>query len=175
MSTAKDLGVLLTTSRFRVVRRTYRDAQDREHRREVVEHPGAVVLLPLLDDGRVCLIRNYRVAVGDTLWELPAGTLEPPEDPAVTAACELIEETGYRAARIEPLAQFWMSPGILNERMHCYVATGLVAGEQQLEAGEQIQVHPLSWAEIERLIDTGAIQDAKTLTALLLWQRRAKK
>ncbi len=77
------------------------------------------------------MIRNFRIAVNETLWELPAGTLEPNEDPAVTAKRELKEETGFSAARIEPLGKFWMSPGILRELMHCYVATGLTAGESR--------------------------------------------
>lgn len=172
MSSPEKPTVLLEARRFRVVERRYQDEQGREHIREIVEHPGAVVILPLLDDRRVCLIRNFRIAVDGYLWELPAGTLEPPEEPAVTAARELIEETGYRAERIEHLGEFWMSPGIMTERMYCYVARGLTPGEQQLESGEQIQVAPLTWSEIEELLDSGQIQDAKTIATLLLWQRR---
>ncbi len=108
--------------------------------REIIEHPGAVVIVPILSDGRVCLIRNYRVAVRQWLLEFPAGTLEVGEPPIRTAERELIEETGYRASNIQSLCQFFMSPGILNERMHAFVATGLVEGEAAREAGEQIPI-----------------------------------
>ena len=91
--------VLLQAGRFRVVRMSRRLTDGTLHSREVVQHPGAVVILPLLADGRVCLIRNYRMTVGETLLELPAGTLDAGEDPAETARRELTEETGYRAGR----------------------------------------------------------------------------
>jgi ADP-ribose pyrophosphatase len=146
-------------------RETGRDG--RELVKDVVEHPGAVVILPLVDDGRVCLIRNYRVAVGRSLVELPAGTLEPGEDPAVTARRELVEETGYRADRVEKLCEFFMSPGILNERMHLYLATGLVPGEAALEPGEQIETLVVGWDEAMRMALDGSIEDAKSLVGLL--------
>jgi ADP-ribose pyrophosphatase len=103
---------LLATRRFRVVRHVQTGADGREHVKETIQHPGAVAILPLLDDDRVCLIHNFRIAVGKTLIELPAGTLEPGEDPAATASRELIEETGYRGERLEKLCEFSMSPGI---------------------------------------------------------------
>jgi ADP-ribose pyrophosphatase len=165
--------VLLETRRFRVVRHRGRTASGHQYVRETVQHPGAVVILPILDDGRVCLIRNYRVAVGQTLIELPAGTLEPGEDPADTARRELEEETGYRAARIEPLLAFFMSPGILNERMHAYLASGLTKGPPSPEAGEEIEPLLVTWDEALRMVRSAEIQDAKTLAALLYhqWQR----
>ncbi|MDZ4820972.1 MAG: NUDIX hydrolase [Planctomycetota bacterium] len=168
-----DDELLLSTSRFDVVLRTQPQADGQTRQREIVLHPGAVVLLPLLPDGRICLIENQRIAVGETLIELPAGTIEPGEDPAVTAARELVEETGYRAARIEALCQFWMSPGILNERMHVFLTTGLTPAEQDLDEGELIQVIPTSWSDALAMIDDGRIQDAKTL-AVLLWYNRAR-
>jgi ADP-ribose pyrophosphatase len=116
---------LLTTSKFRVVRETISSPGGRTKSREIIRHPGACVIMPLLDDGRVCLIRNWRIAAGKTLVELPAGTLEPPEPAEKTAERELIEETGYRAKRIQFLHTFYLSPGILDERMHLYLATGL--------------------------------------------------
>src|SRR5690606_11394583 len=108
--------ILLKARKFQVERRLQTDASGTHHIREIVVHPGAVTIVPILPDGRVCMIRNFRVAVGETLLELPAGTLEPNEDPAITAVRELTEETGYRAGRVEPLCDFYMSPGILNER-----------------------------------------------------------
>ena len=102
---------LLTASKFRVVRETITSAGGKTKTREIIRHPGACVIVPLLEDGRVCLIRNWRIAVNDTLIELPAGTLEPPEPPEKTAARELIEETGYRAKQIRFLHAFFLSPG----------------------------------------------------------------
>src|SRR5947208_11851248 len=110
--------VLLTTSKFRVVRETVHSPGGKTKTREIVRHPGACVIVPLLDDGRVCLIRNWRLAVNQTLIELPAGTLEPPEPPENTAERELIEETGYRAKNARFLHGFFLSPGILDERVH---------------------------------------------------------
>jgi ADP-ribose pyrophosphatase len=154
-----------------VIRQTKLGPDGKLHVRETVQHPGAVTILPLLDDGRVCLIRNYRIAVEKTLVELPAGTLEPGEDPAVTARRELIEETGYRASSIEKLSEFYMSPGILNERMHLYLARGLQPGPAALEPGEQIETWVVPWAEAMRMACDGSIQDAKTLVGLLYFDR----
>ncbi len=158
---------LLVVSRFRVVRRHRRLPSGKVVAREVVEHPGAVVILPLVEGDRVCLIRNYRVAVKQTLLELPAGTLEVGEDPAECAARELIEETGYRAGRIERACEFFMSPGILNERMHLFVASELVLGETALEESEEIERVVVPWAEAMRLVRAGDVQDAKSLVGLL--------
>ena len=137
--------------------------------RSIVQHPGAVTILPLVDQERVCLIRNYRIAVGQTLIELPAGTLRKGEDPALAARRELIEETGYRADTLTPLCDFFMSPGILDERMHLFVAAGLAPGEPAREPGEQIDNLLLPWDEALRMVRDGAIQDAKTIVALLYY------
>jgi ADP-ribose diphosphatase len=158
---------LLVSRLFRVVRHREIGSDGREHIKDTVQHPGAVALLPLVDDDRVCLIRNYRVAVGKTLIELPAGTLEAGEDPAATAARELVEETGYRAASIEKLREFTMSPGILNERMHLYLARGLQPGKPALEPGETIEPLVVGWDDAMRMVWDGEIEDAKTLVGLL--------
>jgi ADP-ribose pyrophosphatase len=158
---------ILVARKFRVVRHTLRDRDGNPHVREIVVHPGAVTVIPLVDDDRVCLIRNFRFAVGKTLMELPAGTLESGEDPAVTAARELAEETGYRAASIEKLCEFYMSPGILSERMHLYLARGLSAGSAALEPGEQIENLIVPWDEAMQMTRDGTIEDAKTLVGLL--------
>jgi ADP-ribose pyrophosphatase len=163
--------VLLVAKRFTVIRQTQTTADGKAHIRETVQHPGAVVILPILDDGSVCLIRNYRIAVGKTLLELPAGTLEPPEEPIVTAGRELIEETGYRAGKLEKLTAFFMSPGILNERMHLFLATELTPGVMALEAGEEIEPQLLSWNDALALIADGKIEDAKTVAGLLFYDR----
>jgi ADP-ribose pyrophosphatase len=135
--------------------------------RHVIVHPGAVGILPLLDDGRVVLLRQYRVAVDAYLIELPAGTLEPGEAPIVTAHRELIEETGYAAGKMEPLITFYSSPGILREKLHLFVATDLTPGESALEDGEDIEQFVADWDEIREWIARGEITDAKTLIGLL--------
>jgi len=168
-----DSELLLTTPKFRVVREVVTTAAGRKKTREIIRHPGACVIVPLLDDGRVCLIRNWRIAAGQTLVELPAGTLEPPEPPHVTAERELIEETGYRAAKIEFLHSFFLSPGILDEKMYLYLATGLTAGETAREEGEEIENLLMPWEEAIAMIFRGEIQDAKTIVGLL-WVDRLR-
>jgi len=162
--------VLYQAKRFRVERVTQESADGSRHAKDIVRHPGAVTIVPLLDDGRLVFVENYRVAVGERLVELPAGTLEPPEEPVKTALRELAEETGYRAARIEHLASFCMSPGILDEKMYVYAASGLAAGEMALEAGEDIRVLHLTWQEALAMVRDGRIHDAKTVAALLYYR-----
>ena len=164
--------LLLKADRFQVVERRQRTSSGRSVARQVILHPGAVVIVPLLDGGRVCLIRNERVAVGKTLVELPAGTLEPPELPHVTAQRELREETGYSATQWQELPGFFMSPGILCERMHVFVATGLKAGDPEREEGEQIDNLIVPWNEALAMIERGEIEDAKTICAVLAWELR---
>ena len=166
--------VLLTTSKFRVVRENIETPSGKTKAREIVRHPGACVIVPLLDDGRVCLIRNWRVAVNQTLIELPAGTLEPPEPPEKTAERELIEETGYRAKKIEFLHAFFLSPGILDEKMYLYLATGLTEGETAREEGEEIENWLVPFDEAIAMIFRREIQDAKTIVGLL-WADRLRK
>jgi ADP-ribose pyrophosphatase len=159
--------ILFQAKRFRVERVTQISADGTRHAKDVVRHPGAVTIVPLLDDDRICFVDNYRVAVDERLLELPAGTLEPPEEPIKTALRELAEETGYRASHIEHLTTLCMSPGILDEKMYVYLASGLVAGEMALEAGEDIRVLPLASDEALTRIRDGRIRDAKTVAALL--------
>jgi ADP-ribose pyrophosphatase len=161
--------LLYQAKRFRVERVTQESADGLRHAKDIVRHPGAVTILPLLDDGLLCFVENYRVAVGERLVELPAGTLEPPEEPIKTALRELAEETGYQAARIEHLATFCMSPGILDEKMYVYVASGLAAGDMALEAGEDIRVLRLTWPEALEMVRDGRIHDAKTVATLLYY------
>jgi ADP-ribose pyrophosphatase len=165
-----DTGVLFQGKRFRVVRAVQTMPDGTLHTREIVEHPGAVAILPLLEDGRLCLIENYRVAAQRGLYEIPAGTLEPGEDPQRAAERELVEETGYRAQTIELLAKFYTSPGVLSERMYLYLATGLRAGPPAREAGEDIQNRLVAWADALQMARDGRIEDAKTLVGLLYYQ-----
>ena len=163
---------VLSTTKFDVVEQL-QEAVDLEAplRRHYVVHPGAVAIIPLLEGDRVCLIRNYRVAVGKNLVELPAGTIDPDEPPADTAARELREETGYIASRWSELPPFFMSPGILNERMHLYVAEGLTHGPPAREAGEEIDNFIVTWTEAVGMAERGEIEDAKSLVGILLWDR----
>jgi ADP-ribose pyrophosphatase len=162
---------LLKTDRFEVVEVPQRTRDGKTAYRQIVRHPGAAVIIPLLEGHRVCLIRNERVAVGKTLIELPAGTIDPPEGPRATAVRELQEETGFTAKSWRELPGFYMSPGILNERMHVFVAEGLSEGDPSREAGEAIDNLIVSWAEAIAMAERGEIEDAKTLCALLLWDR----
>ncbi len=125
----------------------------------------------MLDDDSVCLIRNKRIAIGKTLIELPAGTLELGEPPRHTAERELQEETGYRAAHWHELNGFFMSPGILNERMHLFVARDLTPGLPAREADEAIDNLVVSWDEAIAMALRGEIEDAKSLAGLLLWDK----
>ncbi len=166
--------LLLETSRFRVEEVQQPTQSGGLRPRQVVRHPGAVAVLPLVDDDHVCLIRNFRVSVEQTLIEIPAGTLEPGEEPADNARRELIEETGYIAGRLDKLHSFLLSPGILDERMHLYVARDLTLGPAAREEGEEIENLIVSWDEAMGLVARGEIQDAKSLVGLLWWDRERR-
>jgi ADP-ribose diphosphatase len=135
--------------------------------REVVCHPGSVVLLPILPDGRVLLVCQYRHAAGQSLWELPAGTLEPGESSRHAAARELIEETGYKARNLKLLCKFFPSPGILSEKMHLFIARGLSAATANPDSDENIRVKSFAQAELKRMVIAGRIRDGKTLAGFL--------
>ena len=150
---------------------TWTDAEGRQVCREVVRHPGAVLIVPRLDGDRLVMVRNFRVAVDDRLWELPAGTLETDENPQEAAARELEEETGYRPGRMRRLGEFYTSPGFCNELMRVFVAEDLRFVGQRLEPGEQIQVEIVARAEALAMIDDGRIRDGKTIAGLLMWAR----
>lgn len=137
--------------------------------RDVVIHPGAVIILPFLDEKTIIMIRNERFAVGETLWELPAGTLEASEKPEETAKRELIEETGFEAKQIDPLLSFYTTPGICNEVMHAYVAKNLKEVGQKLEESEKIIVEKVSWDQALKMIRDGLICDGKTIATLLFY------
>jgi ADP-ribose diphosphatase len=143
-------------------------------RREVVYHPGSVVLIPCLADGRVLLVRQYRHAARQLLWELPAGTLEPGEPPRHAAQRELAEETGFAARSMKLLCSFYPSPGILSEKMHLYEARGLTPRRAEADADERIRVRRFTRAELGRMIRSGRIRDAKTLVGLL-WRFGGKE
>lgn len=158
--------VVLEGARFNVHEMELVGSDGKTYTREVIRHPGAVVLLPLIDKDTVVLIENRRPSVGETLLELPAGTREPDESPAQTAARELVEETGYHAGVIESLHEFYSAPGICDELMHLFVARQLTKGEHQREATESIENRIASRRQIGQWITEGRIRDAKTLVGL---------
>jgi len=136
------------------------------HTYQVVRHPGGVAVLPLHEDGTVTLIRQLRPAVDAVLLELPAGRLDRGEEPAACGARELVEETGLTAERLLPLGFIYSSPGVFDEVIHLYLATGLTQGETEQEAYEDIESVRLPFAETVRMAREGEIGDGKTIAAL---------
>ncbi len=157
---------LLSTPLFEVEHRTYPRPGETPIARDVVVHPGAVVILPILEPDQIVMIRNYRYTVEREPWELPAGTVEPDEEPIATARRELEEATGYRAERISPMMEFYTSPGILTERMHAFVARDLTHVRQNLQGGERIVARAVEIAEIRDKIIRGEFIDGKTIAVL---------
>ena len=142
--------------------------------REVVRHPGSVVILARSDDGRIVLVRQYRYPAKQFLWELIAGGLEPGERPVAAGRRELLEESGYRARRVRPLFDFFPSPGILTEKMFLVEATGLTLSKAQPDPDEKIEVGHFTPAQIMKMVKLKQIHDAKTLVGLL-WYFLSKK
>jgi len=140
--------------------------------RDLVLHRGSVGIVARDADGSLVLIRNRRYAVGETLWELPAGTLEPGESPQDCARRELREETGFEAGRIVPLGRFFLSPGYCSEEMHAFLATDLEAVGQDLDDGEEISVEVVPDGRVRAMIRDGTLRDGKTLAMLALERAR---
>ena len=134
--------------------------------RGLVQHPGSVVIAARTDDDQLVMIRNARWTVGQTLLELPAGTLTAGEDPAIAAGRELVEETGWQAESMVPVCDFYAAPGSSNERMWAFSATGLRHVGQQLEADERIEVELVAWSQLGALLCGGRVKDAKSLAVL---------
>jgi ADP-ribose pyrophosphatase len=141
---------------------------DRTYIREVVHHPGSAVILPVLDDGTIALVKQYRHPAVKYLLELPAGTLNDRERPEVGAARELEEELGLVAGKLEKLSEFFVSPGFCEEKMWLYLATDLKQTEQRLEEDEVIEIVRLPIDRALQMISEGEIEDAKTIIGLLL-------
>lgn len=151
---------------FKVARVTLQNESGRALTREVIEHPGAACIVPMLDKETVLLIEQWRIGAKRPLWEIPAGTLDAGEDPLACAARELKEETGYTAGSIEHLFTMFPSPGILDEKMHIFIATELTKGEQALEEDEEIRVKPFSFRDLRIQLKANNIKDGKTIAAL---------
>jgi ADP-ribose pyrophosphatase len=138
-----------------------------EATREIVCHSGSVVVLPRLNDGRILLVRQFRYAAGQSLWELVAGGMEPGESIRRAALRELREETGCHAQVVRPLFKFYPSPGFLTERMHLVEARGLACAKAELEPDERIRLGKFTLPELRRMVRRGRILDAKTLVGVL--------
>lgn len=140
--------------------------------REVVVHRGAVALVPMVDADHVCLLRNFRYSVNETLIEVPAGTIDAGEGPDATAPRELAEETGYRAGRITHVGAWWVSPGVFTEKMYLYLCEDLTPGPTEHQPDERMEPFIVAWDEAIRMVHDGRIHDAKTIVALLLCDHR---
>ena len=144
-------------------------------RLEMLRHPGASAVVPLLDpldadDPRVLLIRQFRHAADDFIWEIPAGRLDPGESPERCAERELEEETGMRAGRLERLTTIYTTPGFTDERIHLFLGTKLEPGAERREADEFMEVEPRPWSEVLRMVKDGRIIDGKSLVSLMFVQ-----
>jgi len=162
---------------FRVVHDKVIEPDGRSNERDVIRHNGSVVILAIdpsksKRDPWIVLERQYRHAARQYLWELPAGKLEPGEEPLAGAKRELAEETGYRAKKWRPLVEYYPSPGFLGEAMKVFLAEGLEAGDAHPEQDEEIELRLVKLSELLKMIDKGAIRDGKTLTSVLLYTRR---
>jgi ADP-ribose pyrophosphatase len=142
--------------------------------REWVSHPGSVVVLPVFPDGRILLIRQYRYAAGQEMWELVAGHKEPDEDFETGAHRELAEEAGYTAKKMKRLLEFYPSPGFLSEKMVVFLAQGLTKGKANPEEDEKIEQKIVKLSEAEKWIRTGKILDGKSVAGILYYSRFAR-
>jgi ADP-ribose pyrophosphatase len=143
--------------------------------REVVRQSGSVAALPVLDDGRIVLVRQYRYAVSEYVWELPAGRRDPHETPEAGARRELEEEVGLKAGTLEPISTFWTTPGFCDEVMYLFRATALESVPARPEADERIEPGTFTLDEAMAMVARGEIREGKTLVALLLEAARRRQ
>jgi ADP-ribose pyrophosphatase len=139
--------------------------------RDVIAHSGSVVVMPVLDNGEIVLIRQYRYAARQYLWELVAGRIDPGENVNKAAVRELIEETGLGAKKMRLFLEFWPSPGFLEEKMYVLLAQGVTQGEAHPEEDERIEAKAFSRAELLKMLQKGVLRDAKTISSLLYYFR----
>ena len=135
---------------------------------EIIRHPGAAAIVPLMPDDRVLMLKQYRHAIGGFMWEIPAGTFNGREDPLVCARRELIEETGFSAARWEAIGAVTPVPGYSDEKIHLYLARDLTPAVQDLDQDEFLEVHRLPLMQVAAMIAQCEIQDAKTIAGIFL-------
>ena len=135
-------------------------------RREVVEHPGAAAIVPILGEAEVILVRQYRYPIGSDLLEIPAGTLRANESPEDCATRELEEETGYRCSEIAKMTECFVAPGYSTEKIHIYLARGLTKTQTKMDEDESINLERCPFSEALEKIRTGTIRDAKSIVGL---------
>lgn len=143
--------------------------------REVVQHRGAVAILPILPSGGILLVSQFRLPAGKALLEIPAGTLDPQEEPLICAQRELKEETGYVAGRWQKLASVFLAPGYSTERIHIFLAEELSPGEMSPDQDEILSLKRFPLPQLLKMIEEGEIEDAKTIIALLLYNNLKKE
>ena len=153
-----------------LARETHRMPDNREACFEVAQHPGGAAALPILPDGRLILIRQFRPPIGEYILEIPAGRLEESEEPAACVARELQEEIGYQPGELEKLGEIYSAVGFSNELIHLYLARDLKSAEQALEPDEFIELQIMSLDEALQLVKSGELCDAKTIVALLQYK-----
>jgi len=159
----------LLKGRAFLIRRDHLKTPDgRETKLDIIEHGGSVIIIPVDKDGNLLFVRQYRHATGMDFLELPAGTLEKDEDPAVCAAREIREETGFAADKIEKIGDFYLAPGYSTEFMHVYLAQDLRHDPLEADADEFLSVESIPFAKAIQMAAKGEIPDAKSLAALLL-------
>ena len=139
--------------------------------REMITHPGSVVVLPVLPDGRVLLIQQYRYAARQFLWELVAGRMDGGETPEEGAARELKEETGYTAKKLKIFLEFFPTPGFLEEKMYLLLAEGLTPGKAEPEEDEKIVARAYSHKQLDEMLREKKLRDAKTIAGILYYRR----
>lgn len=157
---------------FTVERDRLREENGFEIVREIVRHPGGAGCLPLFADSRIALVKQYRHPARRELLEIPAGKIEAGESPMECAAREVEQEIGFRAGRVELLADFYSTPGFCEERLYVYLATDLTPAEQNLDHDEFVEIVYLSLTDALAMVERNEIEDSKTIIALLLAQRR---
>jgi len=160
---------------FRLQRDTVIEPGNVQADRDIIVHPGSVVVMPIFKEGRVLLIRQYRHTVGEFLWELVAGRKEPNETPVAAARRELLEETGYTAKRLRKLMRIVPTPGFVKEWMWIFAAEGLTEGAAQPEDDERITPRIFTLKQAERMIERGTLRDAKSICAILYYLRFLRK
>jgi ADP-ribose pyrophosphatase len=161
---------------FSVAIENIADPEGNKGRRDIVHHGGSVVILPVDKSGRILLVRQFRHAAGQYLWELPAGGLDGDEDPLEGAKRELVEETGYTSEKWEKALFFYVSPGFLDESMHIFLAGDIKPGKAQPEDDEFITKRLFPLPQALNMVGTGKVLDAKTIVGILwLAQRKRSK
>lgn len=141
----------------------------RYSKREIVEHPGAVGIIPITSEGKIILIKQFRKPVEEVLLEIPAGKIEPNEEPELCARRELEEETGFTTKNLEKLLEIYTAPGFTNELIHIYLAKDLQEGMVNLDEDENIEIVQVSLEEALEKISTGEIKDAKTIVGIMTY------